>query len=132
MRRSSALLKLSREHHTALSLALRIARAVDPDAQRRLLADVPRLFRDKLEPHFQEEELELLPRLAKAGEQALVDRTLDEHRQMRQLVASMDAGELPALKSFGLLLKAHVQFEERELFVRAQAILSTAYLDKHV
>jgi hemerythrin-like domain-containing protein len=132
VRRSSALLKLSREHHTALSLALRIARAVDPEAQASLLADVPRLFREKLEPHFQEEELDLLPRLAEVGEQELVDRTLAEHRQMRQLVAQMGAGEVPALKDFGLLLKAHVQFEERELFVQAQAVLGPDYLDKHV
>ena len=132
MKRSPILLKLSREHHTALVLALRIARANDPATQASLLTSVPAVFRAELEPHFQEEELGVLPQLAIAGELALVDRTLDEHRLMRDLVAKISAGDLPSLKSFGVMLKAHVQFEERELFATAQAVLPAAYLDLHV
>ncbi len=74
MKRSPALLKLSREHHTALSLALRIEKAGDAQTQRAVQAVLPELFRKELEPHFQEEENTLLPQLAEAGEAALVER----------------------------------------------------------
>ncbi|PKO88861.1 MAG: hemerythrin HHE cation-binding protein [Betaproteobacteria bacterium HGW-Betaproteobacteria-12] len=120
MKRSPALLQLSREHHTALSLAMRIAKATDQTAQERLLATVPALFRGELEPHFQEEERSLLPQLAQAGETALVARTLDEHAQMRALAAAIAGGDAAALAPFGRLLQAHVRFEERELFVVAE------------
>jgi hypothetical protein len=120
MKRSPALLQLSREHHTALSLALRIAKATDPAAQQTLLVTVPALFRGELEPHFQEEEHNLLPQLAATGETTLVARTLDEHAQMRALAAAIAAGEATALAPFGRLLQAHVRFEERELFAVAE------------
>ena len=120
MKRSPALRQLSREHHTALSLALRIAKATEPAAQERLLATIPALFRGELEPHFQEEERSLLPQLAQAGETTLVARTLDEHAQMRALAAAIAAGDATALAPFGELLQAHVRFEERELFVVAE------------
>lgn len=120
MKRSPALRQLSREHHTALSLALRIAKATEPGARERLLATIPALFRGELEPHFQEEERSLLPQLAQAGETALVARTLDDHAQMRALAAAIAAGDATALAPFGALLQAHVRFEERELFVVAE------------
>ncbi|HEX6734306.1 MAG TPA: hemerythrin domain-containing protein [Azonexus sp.] len=123
MKRSAALRQLSREHHTALSLALRIAKATTPAAREALLATVPALFRGELEPHFQEEERDLLPQLAAAGEAALVVRTLDEHVQMRALVAAIGEGDAAALAAFGTLLQAHVRFEERELFAVAEARL---------
>lgn len=132
MKRLPALLKLSREHHTALSLALRISRADDAATQAALLVAVPGIFHNELEPHFQDEEIKLLPQLTAAGELALVSRTREEHRQLRDLVGRIAAGELASLKPFGEQLQAHVRFEERELFVTAQAVLSTAFLDQHV
>lgn len=129
MKRSPALLKLSREHHTALSLALRIEKATDAAAQDILLATLPGLFRGELEPHFQEEEKALLPQLAQAGEAALVARTLEEHRQIRDLVGRMVDGDHASLPAFGALLRAHVRFEERELFVVAQQVLPANYLE---
>lgn len=129
MKRSPALLKLSREHHTALSLALRIEKATDAAAQDILLTTLPALFRGELEPHFQEEEKALLPQLGQAGEAALVDRTLEEHRQLRALVGRMADGDRSALPDFGQMLRAHVRFEERELFVVAQRVLPANYLE---
>jgi len=129
MKRSPALLKLSREHHTALSLALRIEKASHTAAQDILLATLPGLFRGELEPHFQEEEKALLPQLAQAGEAALVSRTLEEHRQIRDLVGHLADGDRTSLPAFGALLRAHVRFEERELFVTAQRVLPADYLE---
>ncbi|MDR0775858.1 MAG: hemerythrin domain-containing protein [Azonexus sp.] len=123
MKRSVALRQLSREHHTALSLALHIAKATGPEARNALLATVPVVFRDELEPHFQAEERSLLPPLAQQGETALVERTLAEHAQLRALAAAIGAGEASALAPFGTLLQAHVRFEERELFAVAEVRL---------
>lgn len=120
MKRSPALQQLSREHHTALSLALRIAKAADDAARAALMGRVPGLFAAELEPHFLEEEARLLPQLAAAGETDLVQRTLAEHADMRALVARIAAGETEALADFGRLLQAHVRFEERELFAVAE------------
>lgn len=126
MKRSPPLLKLSREHHVALGIALHIDRAADPAARAVLLEAFPRRFRDELDPHFREEEDDLLPRLAAAGLDELVGRTLDEHRRMRLLAGRVEAGDWPALQELGDLLRAHVRFEERELFEVAERVLAAA------
>lgn len=130
MKRSPALLALSREHHTALSLAVRIARAADVETETALLTRVLAVFASELEPHFQEEERSLLPALLAAGELVLVNRTLDEHKILRQLVEKMQLGDRPSLKAFGEQLAAHVRFEERELFATAQDVLAADYLNQ--
>ena len=128
MKRQPALQKLSREHHSALVLSLRIARLGDGAAPDDLLASVSQLFQAELEPHFQEEEADLLPRLTAAGQGELVARTLEEHRQLRELAAAMALGDRGSLKPFGKALGEHVRFEERELFVAAEACLPAAFL----
>ena len=128
MKRSSALLALSREHHTALSLSVRIARMADAEAEAALLIRVPAVFDAELEPHFQEEEQGLMPALVAAGELALVSRTLAEHGAMRNLMTHIRSGDVVSLKLFGQQLAAHVRFEERELFATAQDVLSADYL----
>ena len=130
MKRSPALLVLSREHHTALSLSVRIARIADAEAEAALLIRVPAVFDAELEPHFQEEEQGLLPALVAAGELALVSRTLAEHGAMRNLMTHIRSGDVVSLKLFGQQLAAHVRFEERELFATAQDVLSADYLNQ--
>ena len=130
MKRSSALLALSREHHTALSLSVRIARMADAEAEAALLIRVPAVFDAELEPHFQEEEQGLMPALVAAGELALVSRTLAEHGAMRNLMIHIRSGDVVSLKLFGQQLAAHVRFEERELFATAQDVLSADYLNQ--
>ena len=130
MKRSPALLALSREHHTALSLSVRIARMADAEAEAALLIRVPAVFDAELEPHFQEEEQGLLPALVAAGELALVTRTLAEHGAMRNLMTHIRSGDVVSLKLFGQQLAAHVRFEERELFATAQDVLSADYLNQ--
>lgn len=130
MKRHPSLLALSREHHTALSLAIRLKKAAlsgDPSRIEDARGTLVVRFAAELEPHFAEEERTLLPRLATLGEIALVERTLNEHSRMRALVrkladpaATHSAGA--CLAEFGDLLSAHVRFEERELFERAQVL----------
>ena len=129
MKRRPALRQLSREHHGALVLALRITRATDAATIARLMATVPDLFAGELEPHFRDEETNLLPGLAAAGADALVHRTLEEHQRLRGLADRVAAGDVASLGEFAHALRAHVRFEEHELLAAAEMLLPAAILD---
>ena len=125
MKRSEALAGLSREHHGALSLALRTRRAAleaDSQVMTATRERVRTAFRSELLPHFEEEERRLLPALARAGQSDLVARTLAEHAALAEIVASLSGGGAPALLAFADLLSRHVRFEERELFPALEAL----------
>lgn len=117
MKRHPALQKLSREHHAALVLAKRAQRP-DCDA-----AAIVRAFAIQLEPHFLAEESGLVAALDAAGQVALTERTLIDHQTLRDLARRLAAGDATSLRPFGELLEAHIRFEERDLFPRAESIL---------
>lgn len=129
MKRSEALAGLSREHHGALSLAVRARRTAvgnDAAAVAAMAATVRERFQRELLPHFEEEERCLLPVLARAGENALVARTLAEHAELAALVASLPEAGAGALLAFGDVLARHVRFEEREVFPALEALAGVA------
>lgn len=124
MKRHQTLQDLSREHHTALKLALAARRAATSGNPREILVSATacaEVFATHLEPHFVVEETKLLPAMLQAGEAALVERTLLEHATLRELVQRLAGADAAVLLSFADLLSAHVRFEERELFEVAQA-----------
>lgn len=124
MKRTPALQDLSREHHDALKLARHgklAALSGDAATVAAYGAHVARSFANEMEPHFREEESELLPFLAAAGDGELVWRTLAEHAELRALAIALRQPDAAALLRFSELLTAHVRFEERELFAAAQA-----------
>jgi len=126
MKRCPELQDLSREHHTALKLAVHLKRAVasgdealiDEGCERTRL-----LFDSELLPHFREEERRLLPALESAGGSAVVARTLIEHRALQRLVREMDIPDPDILQRFAELIAEHVRFEENELFPAAEDLL---------
>lgn len=122
MKRHPVLRQLSSDHHTGLVVARKARQAAQGSAgdRSRGWSDLVVRFHAELEPHFQAEEAGLLVALRQAGETALVERTLGEHEEMRSLVAQ-DRPEY--LARFAELLTAHIRFEERELFHRAQEVL---------
>lgn len=122
MKRSPALVALSREHHTALVWAKR-AQRLDNSAPQALMAQLVAVFDREMEPHFQTEENDLLPALRACGLHDLVDRTLAEHRSLHDEINRIRAGATDAVVVFGKQLEAHVRFEERELFAAAEAVL---------
>ena len=127
MKRVPALRDLSSEHHSGLVLTRRIHKAVAlPNFQAAAAwADVAERFEHELEPHFQKEEQGLLPALRATGEHALVERTLQEHKEMRDSVRATDPEKL---LRFAQLLSEHIRFEEKELFQVAQHQLSADQL----
>lgn len=128
MKRNHNLRNLSSDHHEALSLARRIIRDVkDEKNGAELASHVRDVFNNELSKHFDIEESSILPELSKAGEHSLVDKTLDDHVLLRQLARTLEQpGNLVA---FAEKLKAHVRFEEQELFEICQRILDDAALD---
>ncbi len=129
MKRSPALAALSRDHHKALVLSKRIEKATSAAERHALALILPDIFASELEPHFQHEERELLPRLQAAGHTALVERTLAEHARLRSLAAEVAGGQLDNLAVFSDELIAHVRFEEREVFEAAETALGRDFLD---
>jgi hemerythrin-like domain-containing protein len=124
VKRAAELAVLSREHHVALELALRLRRARSEDAER-LAADAAEFWRQESSEHFRLEEQFLLPRLAchAAADDPDIARTLSDHAELRRRFASIGDGGLDALRRLGELLTEHVRFEERVLFPRIESTL---------
>ena len=129
MQRHPALRSLSSDHHSGLVLARKARQAANGDAhdQAHIWSTVVARFDVELEPHFRIEEDVLLPEMQLAGETALVERTLIEHVALRRLVAD---DQTENLARFADLLTAHIRFEEKELFERAQQRLDLDELTK--
>lgn len=130
MKRDPRLRGLSSDHHQALVLAQLLRRASTPEERALAAATLVERFERELEPHFRLEELRLLPALREVGEHAMVERTEIDHAYLREGVARVKRGEEVDLRAYGTRLDAHVRFEERELFERAQACLSSSVLDE--
>ena len=131
MKRHPHLQPFSDDHHGALVLARRIGgvakRDEEGEALREAWSDLRRHFTRELEPHFRVEEARLFPQLESAGESALVERARVDHATLRKLVRTEPTRAVAA--QFAELLRSHVRFEERELFPRAEAVLSPSVLE---
>lgn len=126
MKRDARLHGLTSDHHHALRLAWDVRHG----AQDRAMAiRVAEAFERDLAPHFAAEERLLLPPLAARGAQAIVDRTLTDHAELRAL-ATRAQTEPACLADFAERLTTHVRFEERELFAACERLLTAAELDE--
>ena len=126
MKRSAPLQPLSREHHTALTLAKACERAAQSGDEKQANETCQRAikaFSEELEPHFCFEEQSLLPLLRSTENLPLAQRTLAEHQHLRALLDGLRQNDSEALDSFGKCLSAHVRFEERELFPVIEGLL---------
>jgi len=131
MKRAEALQPLSREHLAALLAARKLRQADDLEVvTREFLA----FWEKDGRHHFRIEEDVLLPGWAAYGEldRPGVTRMLEEHLAIRREVLRLEAGELTIeqVHTFGDLLHDHVRFEERELFVAAEAALDPVALQR--
>ncbi|WP_082794245.1 MULTISPECIES: hemerythrin domain-containing protein [Thauera] len=113
MKRHPRLVKLSREHHTALRLGRHL---LTGDARVELSAELP-----AIEAHFAEEERDLLPLLEGDRHGTYAERLRAEHAQLRRLLAAAVRGTNQA--QAGQALIDHVRFEERELFPVLETLL---------
>jgi hemerythrin-like domain-containing protein len=131
MKRAEALRPLSREHLVALLTAKKLREADDVAvATREFLA----FWCEDGRRHFRVEEEVLLPGWAAYGEidRSGIARMLEEHLEIRREALRLEAGELSLaeVRELGQLLHDHVRFEERELFVAAEAALDSVALER--
>jgi hypothetical protein len=131
MKRAEALQPLSREHLAALLAARKLRAADDVDTATR---DFLAFWEKDGRRHFRIEEEVLLPGWAAGGEldRPGVARMLEEHLAIRREALRLEGGELSIeqIHALGDLLHDHVRFEERELFVAAEAALDPAALQR--
>ena len=120
MKRHQKLQDLSREHHGALQLALNAKRAAMSGDQATIATTAAAClaaFHSELDPHFVIEENTLLPLLAIAGEDSLLRQVEHDHKELRRLSMQLQHADATTLLCFAELLRSHVRFEEREMFV---------------
>jgi len=131
MKRDVRLHGLSTDHHHALVFARRVADAVVKGrVDTAFLAELRARFDAELAPHFAIEEELLLPALREAGIEALVERTLRDHAELRAHLSAAEGGSREGAEAFAALLADHVRFEERELFQACEERLSASVLEE--
>lgn len=140
MKRHSALIPVSHDHHHGLVLAQRLKRGYSkspsgdwPDdllEQRKRVLD---FYRSQLSPHFRAEEDFLFP----LAEQYLEDRQIvselrEEHQAIESLIDSLiETQELAEpFQKLGEMLEKHIRKEESILFQRMQESVPEVELQK--
>ena len=149
MERDVRLIRLSREHHHALVMSLRIERELPGASVTQmgaLYSDLVRFWAAGLLPHFNAENECMLARIAKRDDPGLqhAGRLQRDHREMEDLVDEMRVARTAddrrtALERFGVRLRDHIRWEERELFEWIQRSFTDeemdavgAYLEQHL
>jgi hemerythrin-like domain-containing protein len=134
MLRNRNLVALSRQHHHALALCVRLDRAleagrVDGEAWQ---SEIVEHFEQEVGVHFAAEESEVFPVAAKFADlKPVVDQLLDEHAVLRALFARAASRTLdPAsLAEFVEKFRQHIRKEERQLFEGMQARMQDRQLE---
>jgi hemerythrin-like domain-containing protein len=132
VKRDPALVSLSRDHHQALSVGLKLRRA-NPETANVACSALFAYWEGHGRAHFRSEEEVLLPAYARYADpyDPLVARVLCDHVAIRQRILALQNGgaQTPAaLHELGELISAHVALEERELFERIEREMPTPEL----
>lgn len=124
MKRATALVPLSREHHDALVFARRAMAAASNMSMAKACRDnVLAMWDTTIASHLQTEEATLLPALIAAGAKDAATTAQTHHDELRRLTRCLREGDLSAIGPWGEAMRDHVHFEERELFPLAQRLL---------
>ena len=130
MKRSAALLSLSRDHYHALAAAQGMRRADDgPEGAALFL----KFWNDQGQAHFRLEEEVLMPSWALLGtvDEAAAAQLAREHLEIRTAALALaKQPELERVRDLGQRLASHVRFEERVLFGLIETDLSPPDLDR--
>jgi hemerythrin-like domain-containing protein len=134
MKRAEALQQLSRDHHRALEIALKLRRATPEDAEL-VRAGFLEFWDEHGALHFRVEEDVLLPASAHRVDPAApaVVRVLTDHVEIRRWASDLYEAERPdpdQLHALGEALNDHVRQEERVLFPLIEEALSEAELER--
>ena len=121
LKRDPNLLQLSRDHHDGLLFCWKLREGVRYGAESARIAPYVQYFwKQHLHHHFDEEEQFLFAEV----QDNLVRKAMDDHQEIRHMIAQITADPLPALFTrLAELLGAHIRFEERQLFPHLEKIL---------
>jgi len=134
MLRNKNLVPLSRQHHQALALCVRIDRAIraaDVDLEA-WQEEIQQQFESEIGVHSTAEEAVLFPAAARfPAMQPLIEELLAEHAILREHFAraAARAFNLQSLAIFGENLAHHIRKEDRQLFEQVQTVMNSAELD---
>jgi len=132
VKRSEQLAPLSRDHHVALEIALRLRRAEQGDVAA-AVARFADYWAEHGADHFEQEERALLPALPldDVELQAGSVRIRSEHKALRARAQEVlaDPRDAAGARALGEALDAHVRYEERELFPLVEERLDGDALD---
>lgn len=117
MKRHDALIPLSQSHHHSLALCVRILR--QPGAGH---AEDIRHHAAGLLAHFAAEEAQFASWWPALAHTDLRQRFDEDHRRLRAQLAEATWADAQWQVRFAETLRAHVRFEERELFPALQAL----------
>ncbi|MFA9438844.1 hemerythrin domain-containing protein [Uliginosibacterium sp. sgz301328] len=127
MRKLSLRLKhLSQEHRAAMMLVAAAREAAPEGAEDGsnlpgFARRVYEVFETEMEPHFQEEERHALPQLRAIGRDDLADKVLEQHTELRRLIAALNQPDAETIAAFSKLLQEHVDFEENVVWEALEA-----------
>jgi hemerythrin-like domain-containing protein len=136
IKRHPALADLSRHHHHALALCLKITKAAnDAEAEPALVEAIREFWEQGGQEHFREEEEFVLPSYSRYAEidHPEITAMLLEHVQIRALadIITRIEGEHQAdIRQFGSILEKHVRREERVIFPMVEKALPAEELDR--
>ena len=98
-------------------VAGRIRLGLEKDAAPKVIAEyVASFWNEHLARHFEHEERYLLPLREQLEDDELLDRMVVEHRDIRAQVEVVHGGGADDLSKLARMMKAHIRFEERQLF----------------
>lgn len=137
--RHEAIQPLSRHHHHALTMALKINKTLTGEVSDETAAHLREQILLFWEPggqaHFREEEEILLPAYSRYAsiEQEEIVKMLVEHTQIRALIAAIsdkDGNWKERMGELGRLLEQHVRREERIIFPMMETAMPEDVLNR--
>jgi hemerythrin-like domain-containing protein len=134
MLRDKNLVVLSRQHHHALALCVRLDRALQSDSvdTEAWQSEIAQQFEQEVSVHFAAEESAVFPVAARFAElKALVEELQADHGVLRELFARARSRTMDSdgMAEFVEKLALHIRKEERQLFEGMQEVLEESELN---
>ena len=133
IKRDKALHILSHDHHHGLILAQLIKKGSPqyknlPNTTEGKKDYSIKFYYDELIKHFEDEENILFPVVSGKDDEIdnLIEKIITEHKKIKQLINRLESDEdvENTLDELGSILESHIRKEERDLFMKIQAILT--------
>lgn len=130
IKRSEQLAPLSREHHDGLLFAWKIKQGLENKTSPETLRKYALWYwRNHIKQHFYQEEKILIPYMPEGHPMAV--QLKEEHDHIRELILGLDVeADKQTLMILCDLINKHIRFEERELFIYLEELLTKEQLDE--